>query len=324
MGRGVMSAADRATRFSRIMVEIGAAEAAYSRGMNVHHLELFYYVAKHGGISEAVRKMPYGIQQPAVSGQILQLEETLGLKLFQRRPFHLTPAGRELYGFVEPFFGRLGETGLRLRGESSQRLRLAAPAMILRDHFPNMLEQHRRKFPNLKLQLYDVNQAMAENLLQKQEIDLAFTEIEDKPPAGIKSAIIIKVPLVLLVPAGHKLSSLRQLWKNPEPGETLISLPAAEVISKRFKQGLDRIGVKWAPSVEISSLDLVAAYVSAGLGIGVSVIAPGFPPPPRVKVFPLPSFPPLVIAALWQNRLPPIAESFLQEAKRRALEMQGA
>ena len=41
--------------------------------MNVHHLELFYYVAKHGGISQAVRNIPYGIQQPAVSGQVLAL-----------------------------------------------------------------------------------------------------------------------------------------------------------------------------------------------------------------------------------------------------------
>lgn len=61
--------------------------------MNIHHLELFYYVATHGGISEAVRHMPYGIQQPAVSSQILQLEDDLGVKLFNRRPFQLTEAG---------------------------------------------------------------------------------------------------------------------------------------------------------------------------------------------------------------------------------------
>ena len=36
--------------------------------MNIHHLELFYYVARYGGITEAVRNIPYGIQQPAVSG----------------------------------------------------------------------------------------------------------------------------------------------------------------------------------------------------------------------------------------------------------------
>jgi DNA-binding transcriptional LysR family regulator len=52
--------------------------------MNIHHLELFYYVARHGGISQAVRKMPYGIQQPAISGQILHLEHYLGTTLFQR------------------------------------------------------------------------------------------------------------------------------------------------------------------------------------------------------------------------------------------------
>ena len=53
--------------------------------MNIHYLELFYYVARHGGISEAVRNMPYGIQQPAMSSQVIQLEESLGLTLFQRR-----------------------------------------------------------------------------------------------------------------------------------------------------------------------------------------------------------------------------------------------
>ena len=49
--------------------------------MNIHHLELFYYVARHGGITEAVRNIPYGIQQPAVSGQVAQLEEYLGVTL---------------------------------------------------------------------------------------------------------------------------------------------------------------------------------------------------------------------------------------------------
>ena len=71
--------------------------------MNIHHLELFYYVARHGGISRAVRSMPYGIQQPAVSSQISQLEEFLGVILFHRRPFALTPEGEKLFEFVSDF-----------------------------------------------------------------------------------------------------------------------------------------------------------------------------------------------------------------------------
>src|ERR1043165_9507081 len=85
------------------------------RPMNIHHLELFYYVARHGGISAAVRHMPYGIQQPAVSSQILQLEETLGTKLFARTPFQLTPDGEQLYAFVLPFFQNLDQVAAKLR-----------------------------------------------------------------------------------------------------------------------------------------------------------------------------------------------------------------
>jgi Transcriptional regulator len=84
--------------------------------MNVHHLELFYYVARHGGIMEAVRNIPYGIQQPAVSGQVAQLEEHLGVTLFHRRPFALTPEGEKLYEFIQPFFSNLRQNRQRITG----------------------------------------------------------------------------------------------------------------------------------------------------------------------------------------------------------------
>ena len=83
--------------------------------MNIHHLELFYYVARHGGITEAVRNIPYGIQQPAVSGQVAQLEEFLGVTLFHRRPFALTPGGERLYQFVCPFFSGLDAMAAELQ-----------------------------------------------------------------------------------------------------------------------------------------------------------------------------------------------------------------
>ena len=96
--------------------------------MNIHHLELFYFVAKHGGIAAAVRNIPYGIQQPAVSGQIAKLEESLGTKLFQRRPFALSPAGAELFEFIRPFFDNIDIVAEKMRQNSSPQLRIAAPS----------------------------------------------------------------------------------------------------------------------------------------------------------------------------------------------------
>jgi DNA-binding transcriptional LysR family regulator len=286
--------------------------------VNIHHLELFYHVVRHGGISEAVRKMPYGIQQPAVSGQILQLEEHLGLKLFQRRPFVLTPAGRELYEFIDPFFSRVLETGARLRGETSQRLRLAAPSAILRDHLPKLLEQHRRLFPQLRLSLSDANQSTAERLLRRQEVDLAITELESRPSAGICSHELLKLPLQLLVPPNRRIRAANELWKPTQNLDPLICLPASEAISKLFREGLRRVGRDWPTSVEVSSLDLIPSYVRAGFGIGLSVVAPGEKPPVRIRLLPLPGFPPLIIAALWQGKLPKIAEAFLEAIKSHA------
>src|SRR2546430_6148088 len=91
--------------------------------MNIHHLELFYYVARHGGITEAVRNIPYGIQQPAVSGQVAQLEEYLGVTLFQRRPFSLTQAGEKLYIFIQPFFANVDTVAAELQGGKARQIR---------------------------------------------------------------------------------------------------------------------------------------------------------------------------------------------------------
>jgi DNA-binding transcriptional LysR family regulator len=290
--------------------------------VNIHHLELFYHVAKHGGISEAVRKMPYGIQQPAVSGHILQLEDHLGLKLFQRRPFALTPAGRELFEFIDPFFGRVLETGARLRGETSQRLRLAAPSAILRDHLPKLLEQHRRAFPRLRLSLFEANQAIAEKMLRKQEVDLAITELEGRPTAGIRCCELLKLPLQLLVPPTRRIRSANELWKKDEMVDPLICMPPNETITKLFREGLRKVGVEWPTSVEVSSLDLIPSYVRAGFGIGLSVVAPGEKPAAKIRLLPLPNFPPLIIAAIWQGKMPPIAEAFLESIKSHARTLQ--
>ena len=119
--------------------------------MNIHHLELFYYVAKHEGISNAVRKIPYGIQQPAVSAQVSSLEEFLDVTLFHRRPFELTETGQALYDFVEPFFSNLNKMADDLRGGESQRVRVGASHIILSDHMPTIMEKIREDRPDLRV-----------------------------------------------------------------------------------------------------------------------------------------------------------------------------
>lgn len=281
--------------------------------MNVHYLELFYYVARHGGISEAVRNMPYGIQQPAMSGQIIQLEEFLGVTLFQRRPFQLTAAGGDLYGFIQPFFSNITSTAERLRGGVSQQMRVGASQLVLRNYIPAVLRAMRKKFPKLKVSLREGYQHQLEDWLQKLELDLAVTVLDGKPPTGIKTLSLLTLPMVLLVEKSSKLRSAEELWSRDRIEETLISLPADEVFCRNFQAGLAKRGVDWFPGIEVSSLELIETYVADGHGVGLSVVIPKMKHSPQVRALPLEGFAPVNFGVLWQGKPGPLGQAMLEE-----------
>lgn len=289
--------------------------------MNIHHLELFYYVARHGGIMEAVRNMPYGIQQPAISGQILQLEADLGLKLFNRRPFELTPAGQELYEFTRPFFSNVDAVGERIRGGTTQTVRLAAPVFALREHLPGLLQDVRVTFPNLKLTLRDAHQPLIENLLDRQEIDFAITVIEGNPPSGLHSEALLEMAIALMVPKSHRAKSAAEVLDALAAGserEPLITFPPNEVIPRRFRDLLAQRGLEWTPSIEVTALELIDIYAMNGFGIGLTVAVPGKKCPVGVRLLPLTELPPVVIGALWRGQLTGVTEALLTSLRTRA------
>ena len=286
--------------------------------MNIHHLELFYYVARHGGITEAVRNIPYGIQQPAVSGQVAQLEEYLGVTLFQRRPFALTPAGEKLYKFIEPFFVNLDVIASELQGGKARQLRVGASTIVLRDHLPELLQSLGKRYPNLKIMLREGWPADFEILLQKGELDLAVTTVEKKPAAGLHSIALVELRPVLLVAKDSPITAAEQLWKRDKIQEPLICLPGAEAITKSFQQGLSRLGVDWFPSIEVSSIDLIETYVAGGFGIGLSVEVPKARLSPNVRLVRLPDFEPIVLGVLWRGKTSALLQAFLNEVQLRA------
>lgn len=289
--------------------------------MNIHHLELFYYVARHGGIAEAVRNMPYGIQQPAISGQVIQLEEFLGVTLFHRRPFSLTPPGKELYDFIRPFFDNLTPMAEKLRGGVSQHLRLAASETVLRDFLPELLQELRRAFPKLKVTLREGYHPQVLTWLQQQEIDLSIGLLGAKPPSGINAIPLFKLPLVLLAPKSAKLSSAEALWKQDRIAESLITVPSNEPIRRAFQDGLARHKVDWISGIEVSSVEMVQTYVANGYGYGVTVHLPKLQLNPKVRALPLEGFDPVTLGVLWQGRRTPVLEAFLQLLERTAQEL---
>lgn len=283
--------------------------------MNVHHLELFYYVAKHCGISAAVRHIPYGIQQPAISGQMRQLEEDAGVKLFDRSPFKLTAAGEQLFAHVEPFFGNLGTIKQQLVNGQQPTLRVGASEVVLRSHLPVVLERLQHSHPQIRLKLRSGFESELAGWLREGEVDLIITPLPGRPPPRTRHQRLLRLPLALLVPKKLKISAPDELWASRRPDLPLVSIPERESVSVIFQRGLKKRGVKWPVAIEASSLDLVTQYVADGRGVGVTMMLPEFVKHPRVRTLPLGGFDPVEIVALWNGDQTALVSALLNEGR---------
>ena len=283
--------------------------------MNVHHLELFYHVAKFGGVSAAARHMPYGIQQPAISAQILQLEDSLGHSLFHRRPFKLTQEGAALFAFAEPFFGGLEKIGEQLRGGAEYRLRISTPEIVQREYLPVLLSKMKSRVADFHFSLMSGRIEEIEQQLVEQQTDLGLAVLTGKKLEGMKQRELMRLPMVLLVPTSSRIARAEDVWKRDRIDLPLITLPSSEPVCRMFQAELQRRKLDWFPTLELSSLDLVSRYVSEGFGVGLSLAAPAATWPKGVRALPLEGFPEVSFGALWMGKLSAMGELFVNEAE---------
>jgi DNA-binding transcriptional LysR family regulator len=282
--------------------------------MNVHFLELFYYVAKHRGISAAVRHIPYGIQQPAVSTQIGKLERDLELKLFERVPFRLTPAGEQLYQHVAPFFDHLPVVLSHMRASIETELRIGGAELILRDHLPAVLSRVKKQFPKLRYRLRSIgHQDEPEDWLRAGEVDLMFLPLNSRPPAKLKQRPMAKFPFSLQVHPRSEYKSAEQILEQRRISAPLICLPENTSFARAFQNEIRRRNLHWPQTIEATSLDLVHRYVANGDGVGVNVHIPTRKRTRDVREFVLNDFPLIIMGAVWRNELNPAARALVEE-----------
>jgi len=283
--------------------------------MNIHHLELFYYVAKHGGVSAAARRIPYGVQQPAISAQIIQLENTLGRTLFTRRPFKLTAAGQDLFDFIEPFFGSLDDMGAKLRGGAEMNIRIGTVETVQHKYLPRLLKTLCGRFPSLNFTLLPAGLEEIESRLLAQELDVGIAPLTGKRQEGIKQKEMVRVPMGLVVPNKSPLKSAAELWKRDRITEPLITGSGRDSVYRLFQSVLQKRKVEWFSSIALNSQELIVRYAAEGFGIGLILIEPGLPVVSGVRILPLIDFPTIPYGLLWTGVLSPLQSAFMVEAQ---------
>jgi DNA-binding transcriptional LysR family regulator len=193
--------------------------------MNLSQLETFLTVARTGSFTRAADLVH--LTQSAVSRQVQDLEESLGVQLFERlgRTISLTHHGKILVEEATRLLQNVKNVKDRLRDldeEMSGDLRVGATVTAANTFLPSVLADFRRKNPRVNLSLQPGQSMGLLTKIRSNELDVAITgPVEEHP--DLTSFAAIEDELVLVGAADHFLARKGTLKPNQLQGVGFIS-----------------------------------------------------------------------------------------------------
>ncbi len=216
--------------------------------------------------------------QPGVSKQIRQLEDEIGVEIFQRHGKQivaLTPAGEEIVPLAQQALNLVESIRAVAREHADPNfgeLRIATTHTQARYVLPAIIEQFGQRYPRVNLQLHQGSPAQIAEMLDGGEVD--FGIVTESPELF---AEMILLPCyhwrrAVLVPRDHPLHKVHKL-----DGLSLQAVASYPVVTYVFgftgRSDLDRafarIGLKPKVALTAGDADVIKTYVRLGLGIGI-------------------------------------------------------
>jgi LysR family transcriptional regulator, low CO2-responsive transcriptional regulator len=182
------------------------------RGVTIRQLQIFATAAAH--LSFARTSEQLHLTQAAVSLQVKQLEDLVGLALFERRgrKVHLTEAGEHLVRYARVILDALRDADAAISALKGMRGgRIAVGAVSTAKYFaPALIARFRQRYPDVRVALSVNNREVIVRELERNEIDLA---IMGTPPQRIETMAIpfADHPLAIIAPPSHPLARARRI-----------------------------------------------------------------------------------------------------------------
>ncbi|OQK17831.1 LysR family transcriptional regulator [Methyloprofundus sedimenti] len=236
----------------------------------LHQLKIFQQVAELLNHSAAANKL--NLTQPAVSIQIKQLENNLGLSLFEKigKKIFLTSAGRELNHFCNDIFSRIDHMDMKLsamKGQLEGEFLLAAVTSA-KYFTPHLLGAFHKLHPKVSLHLEVANRSQTIQLLKKNEVDLVIMGMVPEN-MRLKRYPITENPIVIIANPSHPLALQRNIPCSELAKHTFIMRENGSGTRKGFENFLLSQNIKLTPSMILGSSETIKQAVIADLGISV-------------------------------------------------------
>jgi DNA-binding transcriptional LysR family regulator len=243
--------------------------SGFLMNISLRQLRAFIAVARCGSFTLAAEALHQ--TQSALSGQIKELEQTLGLRLFDRttRSIRLSDAGQSLYPQIGKILhdldGVLEEAG-NLKSLRTGSLGIAAPQMMAATLLPRAMAAFTQRWPGIRLRLFDceVDRIGARVLAGEADIGIGPAR---KPGSDIVAETLFELPFVAVFPPGHALEASPVVHWSDLLAYPFISLQGE--FTERLVSELHEVlhAALRTPDSEVAFMSTALSMVEAGLGV---------------------------------------------------------
>lgn len=242
--------------------------------MELRHLSYFQAVAEELNYRKAAERL--FISQPGLSRQIKQLEEELGVQLFERDKKHveLTAAGAYLKGEVDFVLNHLDTTKQQLSeiaaGQEGE-LRIGFLGSASNQVLPDLLRKLNANFPKITTSLEELSNQTQVEMIQKDKLDLGFVRLASVPE-DLELKSIYRDTFSLVVPASHPIQSKDFKSVGQFAGESFI-LFSSDYSNYYYEQilGICR-DAGFMPKIKHKSVHALTIFRLVENGLGVAIV----------------------------------------------------
>lgn len=238
--------------------------------LTLRQLTVFEAVVRHMNYSRAAQELH--LSQPAASMQVKQLEENIGLPLFDKlgKKIFLTEAGQELIHYARTVLQQLEEaqtTLEELKGLKRGTLHLTMASTA--NYFaPQLIASFMRQHPGIKITLDVTNRAGLLQALEQNRADLA---IMGRPPKGhdLTGVPFMDNPLAIISSPNHPMAKRKKIALSELADEPFIvreSDSGTRIATERF---FAEHGINMIAGMEMSRSEAIKQAVMAELGLGI-------------------------------------------------------
>ncbi len=232
--------------------------------LDIRHLRSLLAIAESGKLATAAERVH--LSQSALSHQIKALETHYDLVLFERSKsgMHFTPAGERLLNLARTVLPQIHDAErdlTRMKGDTRGELRIALECHTCFDWLMPVMDEFRRRWPEVEVDLVAGFHADPLNLLERRRADLVIGA-RPSPPGSWHVAPLFRFEILAVLPNEHRLRNKRRLEAQDFVGETLITYPVPEERIDLIRQVLTPAGIELPrrkAELTVAVLQLVAS-----------------------------------------------------------------